>query len=85
MKVRLDIGRLVLDGIDLDAHDRAQLQSAAETELARILTERGLSSTLAGGTTMPALHGSDMNIARDATPADIGVAIARSVAGGVSK
>ncbi len=85
MKVRLDIGRLVLEGIDLGAHDREHLQSAAETELARILTERGLSSDLAGGMAMPALRGSDMSIAGDATPSDIGVAIARSVAGGVAR
>ena len=85
MKVRLDIGRLVLEGIDLGAQDRAHLQSAAETELARILTERGLASGLSGGIAMPVLRGGDMSIARDATPSDIGVAIARSVAGGVAR
>jgi hypothetical protein len=85
MNVRLDIDRLVLEGLELSAHDRVHLRAAAETELTRLLSDRGLSPDLSRGIAVPSLRGADIAVARDASAADIGVAIARSVAGGVGK
>jgi hypothetical protein len=84
MNVRLDIQRLVLEGFEFTAHERDHLRAAAETELARLIAECGVSSDLSRGIAVPALRGTDLALTRDATPSDVGVAIARSVAGGVA-
>lgn len=85
MSVTLHIDRLVLDGLDFGPHDRALLRSAAEAELASLLRAGQLSGAIAGGTSMPALRGGDVTVARDATAEQVGAAIARSVYGGISR
>jgi hypothetical protein len=49
MKVKIDIGRLVLEGVDLPPHQRPELQAAVEAELARLIQARGIGSTLLAG------------------------------------
>lgn len=45
MSVRLHIDRLVLDGIDVRAGDRARIVAAIETELARLVGAGGVPRT----------------------------------------
>jgi len=83
MKIQVDVERLVLDGIDLPAGQRPLLQSAVETELARLLTEGGLRPSLLAGGAMPSLRINAMQWAESSNPAQLGQQIARSVYGGI--
>jgi hypothetical protein len=83
MNVRLHIDRLVLDGIDVGAADRPQLQAAVERELARLIGAGGIAPELAGGAALPSVRAPQIALAPDAKPAQLGTAIAGAVYGGV--
>ena len=83
MKINLHIERLVLDGLPVGAGQSGLIQSAIETELARLLTEGGLSSELMAGGAMPRLTASPIQLTNDATPARLGQQIARAVHSGI--
>jgi hypothetical protein len=87
MNVRLHIDRLVLDGVSVSAAGRPLLQAALETELARLVAAGGISPELAGGMAVPSVRAPQVQIQRDAKPAQLGTAIAgavyRGVGGGV--
>jgi len=83
MSIRLHIDRVVLDGIDVAAADRPHLRAAMETELARLIGERGLAPELAGGIAVPSVRAPRIELGAGARPAQIGTAIAGAVAGGV--
>lgn len=68
MNLRLDIGRLVLDGINLAAGDQAQLKAAVEKELARLMALRGLSPELQSGGAVPASGRLPSGLAAQAPP-----------------
>jgi hypothetical protein len=83
MNIRLHIDRVVLDGIGLAAADRPHLRAAMESEIARLIGERGLSPELAGGIAVPSVRAPGIELGADARPAQIGTAIAGAVMGGV--
>ena len=85
MSVRLHIDRLVLDGIDVRHADRPHLQSAIESELARLIAAGGLSPELAGGIAMPSVRAPQIALKAGAKPAQLGAAIAGAVYGGVGR
>ena len=83
MNINLHIERLVLDGLDIAPEQRPVLQAAVEGELRRLLTERGLSPSLAQGVAVPRLSVRDMQIAIASNPTEVGHQIAQSVYGGI--
>ena len=85
MNLRLDIGRLVLDGINLAAGDQAQLKAAVEKELARLMALRGLSPELQSGGAVPSLRAPAIRLGGASTPTRLGKQIARAVYGGLGK
>jgi hypothetical protein len=82
MKIRVDIERLILDGIDIPAGQRPRLQAAVETELTRLLSTGGLNSVLTSGGSLPSVRVQALNYSGD-NPAQLGKQIARSVYGGL--
>jgi hypothetical protein len=72
----MHIGRVVLDGIDVAAAERPRLKAAIETELARIIAERGIAGELRQGIAVPALRTPQIAAAK---PAQLGTAIAGAV------
>jgi hypothetical protein len=85
MSLHLHIGRLVLDGLPLHAVDRAALQAAVETELARLLSEGGLAPGLTEGGAVPALRGGSLQEGGGDSAAGLGTQIAQAVYGGIGK
>lgn len=85
MNIRLHIDRLVLDGLRLNASDGALLKASLEAELGRLLSERGLNGEIAAGGALPRIDAAPMQVTRDATPAQIGSGIARSMFSGIGK
>ena len=83
MNVRLHIGRVVLDGIDVAAGDRRRLKAAIESELARLVAERGLSAELARGGNVPSVGAPQIGLPANPRPTQLGTAIAGAVFGGV--
>lgn len=83
MNINLHIDRLVLDGLELAPEHRSLLQAAVESELSRLLTERGLSSSLARGIAVPRMSARDMQITGVSSPTELGRQIAQSVYGGI--
>jgi hypothetical protein len=83
MSIRLHIDRVVLEGIDVAAADRGQLHAALQSELTRLIGERGLAPELAGGIAVPSVRAPQIELGATSKPAQIGTAIAGAVAGGV--
>ncbi len=46
MNINLHIERLILDGLPVEARDSALVRAAVESELSRLLSERGIPSDL---------------------------------------
>jgi hypothetical protein len=77
-RIRLHVGTVVLDGIDLAPGDRGRFRAALEGELGRLLAEGGVHPAIAGGGAYPRL--------RAANPVDGAAgaaALGRQVAHGV--
>jgi len=83
MKISIHIERLVLDGVEIEHRDRPLLQSAVETELARLITRGGLSPDLMSGGATPRVNAGDLQMTGDNNPARLGRQIAQSVYGGI--
>lgn len=83
MNINLHIERLVLDSIEIAPEQRPILQAAVESELSRLLTQRGLSPHLAQGVTVPRLSAPDMQMASTSSPTELGQQIAQSFYGGI--
>lgn len=83
MNVRLHIDRVVIEGIDVRSADRPHLRAAIESELTRLIGNGGIAPDLAGGIAVPRVHAPQIEVARNAKPAQLGNAIAGAVYGGV--
>jgi hypothetical protein len=77
--VRVEIGALVLDGIE--PRDRRAVAHAAERELERLLGERGLPAMLSAGGEHRVLQGQALELARGEDGASLGAGVARAVYG----
>jgi hypothetical protein len=85
MNIRINIERLGLDGIHLAAGQRAQLQAALETELARLLARGGVSPGLRSDGALPSLTAPAIQLSRGGSPSHLGKQIARAGYGGLGE
>ena len=83
MKLNLHIERLVLDGVNVAPGQSHLLQASVATELTRMLTDGGLSSSLAKGTALPRVSTSDIQLNDGNNPMQLGRQIAQSVYGDI--
>lgn len=80
--IRVHVGRVVLDGIDLGPADRPVVHAALQAELARLLGEGGISPDYSAGGAAPRLRApAVVDAAADA--ASLGRQIAHAVYGGI--
>lgn len=77
--VDLHVDSLVLTGFRPE--DRHRIGAALQTELARLLGERGVPPGLAGGLDAAVLRAAAVDVPRDTPPAVIGARLARSIFG----
>lgn len=82
MNINLHIDKLVLDGVDIAPGQRHLLQASVETELARLLSDRGLAPGLALGVALPRLSTTGIHITGN-NAIHTGQKIAQSVYGGI--
>lgn len=83
MNIKLHIERLVLDGLPVEQRHGAELQAAVETELTRLLTDDGLSSSLKPGAAIARVKAAAIQIRSGDKITGLGQQIARSVYGGI--
>ena len=76
MSVRLQIDRLVVEGVDLGPGGGARLRASVEAELTRLVSQGGLGPWLSGGATPSVNAGA---IPHDSNPARLGAHVARAV------
>ena len=77
MKVRIEIGELLLEGFDY--HDHRRIASAMERELARLVGGGGLQRVRSAGEGAASVKAPAFVLPFDMSPKRIGVEIARSV------
>ncbi len=85
MNINLHIERLILEGLPVERRQHALVQSAVESELARLLTEGGLAGQLAAGGAMPSLEAQNLRLAPEGDATRLGQQIAQAVYGGLSQ
>jgi hypothetical protein len=82
MSINLHIDRLVLEGVNIAPDQRHLLKANVETELARLLAEGGLASSLSQGAALSRLSTSSIQL-NGGSPMQLGRHIAQSVYGGI--
>lgn len=85
MNINLHIEHLVLDGIPLGPGQRPLLQAAVEAELTRLLSSGGLNGALQTGGALYQVKATNIQLANDGSPAQLGEQIAGAVFGGIGK
>jgi hypothetical protein len=83
MNIHLSIERLILDGLPIDASQRGLVQTAVETELARLFAEGALSPGLLNGGAYPTLAVDAIQLTQGGDPAQIGAQVAQALYGGM--
>jgi hypothetical protein len=84
MSIRLDIGRLVLNGIELNATERIQLERDLTGELARLFREAGSGHLISQSTAVPGITAPDIDVA-SMSGGFVGRQLAHSVFGALSQ
>ncbi|HEY9643631.1 MAG TPA: hypothetical protein V6C57_24290 [Coleofasciculaceae cyanobacterium] len=82
MNLNIQIDRLILENISLLPHERQQLQRAIESELSRLLTEKGLPASLQQGGAIDRLP--PVTVSSNQKPAQMAQQIAQDIYGGFS-
>ncbi len=85
MNINLHIERLILDGLPVTRAQGALVQAVVEVELARLLTERGLASSLQAGGAVPSVRADAMQLTAGSPPTQMGQQIAQSVYEGIGQ
>lgn len=83
--LRLHIERLVLDGLPIQRSQGAVFQSALESELARLLTERGVPPALSQGGALARIDGGAFHLAPESKAQTTATQVAQAVYGGLSQ
>jgi hypothetical protein len=83
MNIRINIERLILDGLPITHSQGALVQAAVEAELTRLITENGLAADLQAGGAVPILRANGIQLTSGSNPSQLGTQIARSVYGGI--
>lgn len=84
MNLKLQIERLILDGVHLAPEHRPLLQAAVESELARLLAEGGLAAGVKAAGATARMTGGNLQLTPD-NPGSMGRQIARAVYGSIGK
>jgi hypothetical protein len=77
MKIKIEIGTLVLEGFEY--HDRLRISSALEKELTRQFIEKGLPNCLAEKKAILKINALPFQVPADGAPARVGAEAARAI------
>jgi hypothetical protein len=80
--INLHIERIVLDGIRFTPQEQRQFRAVVESELTRLLVERGMSSDLQTAGALRSVPAQPIHVV-DRSPAALGQQVAQSIYGGI--
>ena len=83
MNIRVHIERLILDGLNVSAAKRVNVQAAVEAELARLVETGGLAPELMMGASVATVPTGNLSLCREQNGTPLGEQIARSVYQGI--
>ncbi|MGH2412175.1 MAG: hypothetical protein ACRDEA_00425 [Microcystaceae cyanobacterium] len=83
MNINVNIERLILDGISVPHAQRPLLQAAVESELGRLLAERGMGAEWRSSGAVPSLSTPAIQLSPDGNPTQWGHQIAHAVYRGI--
>lgn len=83
MNINLHIERLVLDGVSVEPHQRAELKAAVKSELGRLLVLTGIGSGVQLSNSLRAVSGGLISIESNNEPSHIGQKVAGAVYRGI--
>jgi len=83
MNVRINIGRMILEGLPLTTSQAARIQAAVESELARLLTVGGLSREMIAGGAFGQISVPAIALPPEQAPPVLGRQIARAIYRGI--
>jgi hypothetical protein len=81
MNIKVHIERLILDGLPVTSRQGDSIHAAVETELARVLADKGFDCS--SGYAVPHLAASPIQLSQVSKPSLLGQQIARAVYGGL--
>jgi hypothetical protein len=84
MTIRIDVERLVIDGIELDARGAEALRAAVAAELVRLFEQRRPGAGLGGGA-VPMLRAPAVQFDAGASPTRMGSQVAQAVYGSIGR
>jgi len=85
VNINLHIERLVLDGIAIKPHQRAELKVAMESELNRLLTLNGIDQSEQSSKDFRVAQGDWISIESNNDPSHLGQQVAEAVYKGIKK
>lgn len=85
MNINLHIERLVLDGVSVEPHQRAELKAAVEAELGYLLVSNGIGQGVQLSNRFRAVSGGVISIENIHEPASLGQQIGNAVYRGIGK
>jgi len=85
VNINVHIERLILDGLPVEPQQHAQVRTAVETELARLLVAGGVNSGLLTGGALPSLRAGAIQLTSETGAKHLGAQIAGAVYGGIGK
>jgi hypothetical protein len=85
MNINLHIERLILDGLNIDHGQGAQVKAAVEAELGRLLREGGMSPDLNSGGAFPSVKAGSITMGKEGNPSLVGQQIAKAVYDGIGR
>lgn len=85
MNINLHIDRLVLDGVSVEPHQRAELKAAVETQLGHLLVSNGIGSGVQSSNHFRAVSGGLISIENIHMPISFGQQIGDAIYRGIGK
>lgn len=85
MNINLHIERLVLDGISVEPHQRAELKATVEATLSQQLVSQGISSAIQSNNNFQSVKGDSISIENIHRPTSLGQQIGDAVYRGLEK
>lgn len=79
MNIAIHIERLLLEGLPVTSYEARLVQAAVEAELARLLSQGGITPALRRGADLHYLRADSLNFNHNARPVAIGAQIASAV------
>jgi hypothetical protein len=84
MNIRIDIDRLVIEGVPIASREAALIRASVERELTRLVADGGIHLQMQSGVALARVAAPAIKMKRE-SPARFGENIARSVYGGIGK